>query len=603
MCVLRTPSTDRIYLSFSVSLSLCPARIKVSATSTGKRGECLLIQLKQVVECRAAVTSKKRNSFLIQKTPNAGANRQIIFGCVNPADRDRWVHVINDVMNGTISGQSAFDEVVVSSSALTHLVKGRPKNPGRRPPGHRARALISSANSEISSFGDDATSGVGASSELLATHSTVHKLDGELVDDVIEQSPTSEECADRAVSNECLADVEEEESTKPKNDKVSSLQRLKKPKKTETKATKQEKAETKATKQEKSEAKATKQEKNVSFFSRLGSRISRALSRSQSTDESIEQTKNTEQHTGSQKEDGPDQEREIEEIREEVIEEVNLSPSRDTFYAMPTGTKSGHDKVIMELAAIAQNAKLVAAKAEALKSARLQGESDSSGEESSGTNKTLSRRDSEKNIEQAAENLRTTLKNLSEAEQFEIEKPDGDKQETHKEVTKPATAMKKKMNVSVISEMEGFFAKSNKGNQKRKESGEKTPDTKSIDEEKKEICAVQEKDETSNGTVNDDSLDATKEKEEDEKKDDDMEDEPEKEKSKTDEPSEVKVTQENKKEDEGKKEDESKEEEERKKEETDKNVSQDTKQVKPEEDDDDKVKINGNLSDDDKTTD
>ena len=428
-----------------------------------------------------------------------------------------------------------------------------------------------------------------------------------MVDDVIEQSPTSEECADRAVSNECLADVEEE-STKPKNEKVSSLQRLKKQKKTEPKAAKQEKAEPKATKQEKTDAKATKQEKNVSFFSRLGSRISRALSRSQSTDESIEQTKSGEQHTGSQKEDGPDQEREIEEIREEVIEEVNLSPSRDTFYAMPTGTKSGHDKVIMELAAIAQNAKLVAAKAEALKSARLQGDSDSSGEESSGTSKTLSRRDSEKNIEQAAENLRTTLKNLSEAEQFEIEKPDGDKPETNKAVTKPATAMKMKMNVSVISEMEGFFAKSNKGNQKRKESGEKTPDTKSIDEEKKEICAVQEKDETSNETVNDaghdDSLEATKEEEEDEKKDEDREDEPEK--SKTDEPSEVKVTdiEENKKEDERKKGDESKEEDATKKEEIDKNVNQDSKQVKPsKEDDDDNVKVNGNVSDDDKTTD
>nr|XP_054752701.1 myb-like protein X [Lytechinus pictus] len=561
---------------------------KVSANSTGKRGECLLIQLKQVVECRADVTSKKRNSFLIQKTPNAGSSRQIIFGCVNPADRDRWVHIINDVMNGTITGQSAFDEVVVSSSALTHMVKTRPKNPGRRPPGHRSRALVTSPTGEISSFGDDADSGVGASSELLAAHSTVHKLDGDSIDEVIEQSPTSQESVERrAESNECLVDIEED--PKPKTEKVSTLQRLKK--------------------QKKGESKTSKQEKNASFFSRLGSRISRALSRSQSTEESTEQSKNIEQRTGSKKADEQDQQIETEGIKEEdTIEEVKLSP---TFHAMPSVTKSGHDKVIMELAAIAQNAKLVAAKAEALKSARLQGDSDSSGEESSGTSRTLSRRDSEMNIEQAAENLRTTLQNLSEAELLEIEKTDSDNLQKPEVKPKPDTPMKMKMDMSVINEMEGFFAKSNKSLKNSKENGDKAPATESVEAKenhdvkgKDEDLDVKGKDEDldvkekENG--HDDSVDSKKEEEEDEKKeekdekeDEVGEDENAKEESKTDESSNMKEPE---------SEENEKEEENRKEEEIDTNVSQDSKQVKSQENGPDNLKLNGDLNDDGKTT-
>ncbi|XP_041463149.1 cylicin-2-like [Lytechinus variegatus] len=561
---------------------------KVSANSTGKRGECLLIQLKQVVECRADVTSKKRNSFLIQKTPNAGSSRQIIFGCVNPADRDRWVHIINDVMNGTITGQSAFDEVVVSSSALTHIVKTRPKNPGRRPPGHRSRALVTSPTGEISSFGDDADSGVGASSELLAAHSTVHKLDGDSIDEVIEQSPTSQESVERrAESNECLVDIEED--PKPKTEKVSTLQRLKK--------------------QKKGESKTSKQEKNASFFSRLGSRISRALSRSQSTEESTEQSKNIEQRTGSKKADGQDHQIETEGIKEEeTIEEVKLSP---TFHAMPSATKSGHDKVIMELAAIAQNAKLVAAKAEALKSARLQGDSDSSGEESSGTSRTLSRRDSEMNIEQAAENLRTTLQNLSEAELLEMEKTDSYNLQKPEVKPKPDTSMKMKMDMSVINEMEGFFAKSNKSLKNSKENGDKAPVTESVEAKENNDVKGKDKDldvkEKENG--HDDSVDSKKEEDEknevgdntqdekkkeekeekDEKKDEVGEDENEKE-SKTDESSNMK-------------EPESEENEEsRKKEEIDTNVSQDSTQVKSQENEPDNLKLNGDLNDDGKTT-
>ena len=301
-----------------------------------------------------------------------------------------------------------------------------------------------------------------------------------------------------------------------------------------------------------------KREKGPSLLSRLGARLSRAFSGGQTTEPSDkEQKDDAKEEVTSPASEEPrpkdalhpveetDEEKEgDDEEREEVI------LPRDTFYSMSAFTKTGHDKVILELSAIAKNAKLVAKKAEALKSARLQEEDSSSGERTptSGVGKSLSRRDSELNIEQAAENLRTTLKNLSEAELLEIKAAREAEQKAEEELLKAklqeelkAKTKKKKKSVdesSTTKESADKESDSTKGkDEDTSESKEERPATSAADDkaesktepenaedEKNETDVNENDDDTNDDVTNGDAENKTESQKVDDKDDESVDD-------------------------------------------------------------------------------
>ncbi|XP_072178644.1 uncharacterized protein [Diadema setosum] len=381
-----------------------------SASTARKRGECLIIQLRQVVECKAVETSKKRRSFYLQKSANAGAGRKIIFRCADPADCDQWIDVINDVMNGKISCRVAeFDDVVVSTEALTHLGKARPKHQGRRPPAKRAKPRVTTPTTEIQSSGpgEDADSGVGASSELLATQATINKVDDIEVDDgnLDATSPPQEPQTTPVIQvspSDNVMDIDEDGAVQ-KPDKMSALQRLRRKKK------------------DGGEGKTPKAEKTSSLMSRLGARISRAFTSSPVT-------------TSGQTTE-PDAGKKVEKIPADTADSGTKSGDSDVgsdveakspspqepVVEVSTETKEGHGMVIKELM-----------KSDALQAAIRKRKGASDEDLTKDAEESRSRRDSAKSTEKAEESTPSASEAAKERpiEQATDKTKDEDKRET-----------------------------------------------------------------------------------------------------------------------------------------------------------------------------
>ncbi|XP_071491117.1 uncharacterized protein [Diadema antillarum] len=397
-----------------------------SASTARKRGECLIIQLRQVVECKAVETSKKRRSFYLQKSANAGAGRKIIFRCADPADCDQWIDVINDVMNGKISCRVAeFDDVVVSTEALTHLGKARPKHQGRRPPGKRAKPRVTTPTTEIQTYGEDADSGVGASSELLATQATINKVDDIEVEDGNPdatspcqdatspcqdatspcQEPQTTPVVQVSSPSDNVMDIDEDGAVQ-KPDKMSALQRLRRKKK------------------DGGEGKTPKADKTSSLMSRLGARISRAFTSSPVT-------------TSGQTTE-PDAGKKVEKVPSDTSDggaksgdsdagsdvEAKSSTPQEPVVEVSTKTKEGHGMVIKELM-----------KSDALQAAIRKRKGASDEDLTKDAEESRSRRDSAKSTEKAEESKPSASEAAKERpnEQATDKAKDEDKRETKDE--------------------------------------------------------------------------------------------------------------------------------------------------------------------------